>query len=948
VTGHRALGTRVARRVVGLFLLCALLPVAVVLVVSYERVQAALLGERIAQLGHAAESYSTTLLERLQLAEQLTRSIGADAGSSVDASLARYFVAIDAHIPGAPPRTLLGGAARTPPRLDLPASSPAHLVAGEAVLAVAAAAGEPRRVWLIRALAPGDPGRGSLVAELNPDYLWGQADELPFLTSVCVLDAARAPLHCPEGLPESALAQLRAQATAGPSGHLAWEAGGERHISSYREVFLEAKFRASSWPIVASQPEEHALAPTRGVQQLVVPVVVLGLLLAALLGLVQVRRTMRPLAQLTEATRRIAAREFETRVPAARDDEFGELARALNSMSERLGRQFHALGALAQIDSVILSKVDIDRIVAIVLDRMKEVVSADWRVLMLADPASPGSFRVHALEREPGPWHGRPIILADEQARRLAGASEGARIAMGDPAQHAFLPFAEAGAHSLFVVPIVLSGRLAGLVALAHRDDRTPDPDEVRLLRDLGDRVAVALATSARDQALYRSAHYDTLTQLPNRAFFLDVLARELARAERQSTSLGLLFIDLDGFSNVNDSLGHAAGDELLVHVAARLRACMRKADLVARLGGDEFTVVLPDLRETADAATVAQHVIEALSQPYDIGHGETFVAASIGIALFPLDGTDAEDLLRHADMAMYRAKAKGRGSHAFFEEGMNREAQQRFALDRELRHAIDSEQFVLYYQPQLDLRSNRIVGAEALIRWQHPTRGLVAPGPFIGFAEETGLIERIGEWVLETACAQFVAWRAQGLRIDHVSVNVSPRQFRRKDFADQVGRAVQASGLPRGALRLEITESVLVDDSGAVEATLARLGELGIPLELDDFGTGYSSLAYLQRLPVETIKLDRTFIRDIAVSDNARAIVCAAIAMVHALKKEIVAEGVETEAQLALLRRWGCDSVQGYHLSVPVPADRFIEVVRAASAAAGSSRPRLLFSVGR
>jgi diguanylate cyclase (GGDEF)-like protein len=950
VTRDRTLGTRVARRIVGLFLLCALLPVAVVLLTSYERVESALLGERIAQLGHAAESYGTTLLERLQLADQLARAIGSRAGSSapVDPSVARYFRAVEARVPGGPPRRLLGDAPSAPPEVALPAASHPHLVAGEAVLAVSPATGEPRRVWLIRALAPDDPGQGSLVAEIDPGYLWGQADDLPYLTRVCVLDPARVPLHCPEGLPESALAQVRAQLAAGPSGHLAWDAGGERQISGYRELFLEGKLRAASWPIVASQPEEHALAPTRGVQRLVVPIVVLGLLLAAFLGLVQVRRTMGPLAQLTEATRRIAAREFETRVPAMRNDEFGELAQALNSMSERLGRQFHALGALAQIDSVILSKVDIDRIVAIVLDRMKEVVRADWRVLMLAEPASPGSFRFHALEREPGPWHGPPIILADEQARRLVAAPEGTRIAMGDPEQPAFVPFAELGAHSLFGVPIVLSGRLAGLVALGYRDDRTPDADEFRLLRDLGDRVAVALATTARDQALYRSAHYDTLTQLPNRAFFLDELARELARAERQSTKLGLLFIDLDGFSNVNDSLGHAAGDELLVHAAARVRACMRKADVVARLGGDEFTVVLPDLREAADAATVAQHVIETLSQPYDVGHGETFVSASIGIALFPIDGTDAEELLRHADMAMYRAKGKGRGSQAFYEEAMNRDAQQRFALDRELRQAIDSEQFVLFYQPQLDLRTHRVVGAEALIRWRHPTRGLVAPGPFIGFAEETGLIERIGEWVLATACTQFVAWKAAGLRIDHVSVNVSPRQFRRKDFADQVARAMQRSGLQRGALRLEITESVLVDDSGAVETTLARLGELGVPLELDDFGTGYSSLAYLQRLPVATIKLDRTFIRDITISDNARAIARAAIAMVQALRKQIVAEGVETEAQLELLRRWGCDAIQGYHLSVPVPADRFVEVVRAASVAAGSVRPQLLFSVGR
>ena len=947
IRGRGSLGTRVARRVLGLFLLCALLPVAVVLLVSYQRVQSTLVGERIAQLGHAAESYATTLLERLQLAGQLTQSIGShvESATPVDASLGRYFRSVEAHVPGAPPRTLLGDAPRTPARLDLPASSRVHLVAGEAVLAAAPAADGPRSVWLVRAIAPGDPGRGLLVAELNPDYLWGQADELPYLTSVCVLDAARAPLHCPETLPDSALAQVRVQLAGGPAGHYAWDADGERNISSYREVFLEAKFRASSWPIIASQPEEHALAPTRGVQRLVVSVVVLGLLLAAFLGLVQVRRTMRPLGQLTEATQRIAAREFETRVPVVRDDEFGELAQALNAMSERLGRQFHALGALAQIDSVILSKVDIDRIVAIVLGRMKEAVSADWRLLLLAEPGASGSYRAHALDRDPGVLDAEPIVLRREEVARLVAAPEGMPI---DPAARAFAAFAGLGARSLFAMPIVLNGDLSGLIALGYRDARVPDHDELRLLRDLGDRVAVALATTARDQALYRSAHYDPLTQLPNRLLFLDELARELARAERRGTKLGLLFIDLDGFAHVNDSLGHAAGDALLVHAAARLRACMRKADIVARLGGDEFTVVLPDLRDTADAAAVAQHVIGALSQPYDIGTGDTFVSASVGIALYPIDGTTSQELLRNADMAMYRAKAKGRGSHAYFEEEMNREAQHRLALDRELRHAVDAGQFVLHYQPQLDLRSNRVVGAEALIRWRHPTRGLVAPAPFISFAEETGLIERIGEWVLATACAQFMAWRASGLPIGHVSVNVSPRQFHRKDFAERVAQVVQDAGLPRGALRLEITESVLVDDSGAVEATLARFGELGIPLELDDFGTGYSSLAYLQRLPVATIKLDRTFIRDIAVSDNARALVRAAIGMVHALQKEIVAEGVETEAQLALLRDWGCDAVQGYYLSTPVPADQFTQVVRTAPDGAGPSRPRLLFSIAR
>ena len=930
-----ALGTRVARRLLGLFVVCGLLPVATTLLISHGRVQSALVDERVGQLGHAAEGFGTTLLERLYLADQLTRSIATEVESAplADERLTRYFRSIAVTGAAAPPRLLLGDPARVPARFELNGSAQ-HLAAGEPALFVRPAPDGTRSVWLARAIAPARLDGLLLVAELNPAYLWGDADELPYLTTVCVLDATRAPLHCSEPLPEPVLAVLGARLATETAGHHSWEADGTRFISGFRELFLDGKFRASSWPIVMSQPEDHALAPARAVTQLVVPALLLGLLVAAFLGMVRVRRTMGPLGALTEATKRIAARDFATRVPVGRDDEFGELAQALNLMSERLGRQFHALDALAQIDSVLLSKVDMDRIAAIVLGRMKEVATADWRVLLLADGPGSGSFKAHTVERSPAEWHAGAVAFPEDVVRRLLDAPRGLRLGEADLPGLEAASLARSAGRIMFALPIPLDGQLAGLIVLGYPEDPAPGADEITLLRDLADRVAVALSTAARDQALYRSAHFDSLTQLPNRFLFLEELARELARAERQNTPLALLFIDLDGFSHVNDSLGHATGDELLIRAAARLRSCVRKADIIARLGGDEFTVVLPGLRDASDAASVAQHLIETLSQPYDIGHGETFISASVGIALYPTDGVTAEELLRHADLAMYRAKAKGRGNHVFFEEAMNREAQQRLTLDRELRQALENNELVLYYQPQLDLRTNRIVGAEALIRWRHPTKGLVSPGPFIGFAEETGLIEQIGEWVLNSACAQFAAWRADGLPIDHISVNVSPRQFRRRDFADIVAASVLRSGMQAAALRLEITESVLVDDSGAVDATLARLSEIGTPLELDDFGTGYSSLAYLRRLPVETIKLDRTFINDIATSDNARAIVRAAIAMVHALKKEIVAEGVETEEQAALLRRWGCDAIQGYYLSVPLPAAKFAEVVRSAAAA--------------
>ncbi|MCU0805395.1 MAG: EAL domain-containing protein [Burkholderiales bacterium] len=926
-----ALGTRVARRIFALFLLCAIVPVALAIAVSYGRVQSALLDERISTLGHAAESYATTLLERLLGADRVARALAVqpDIATASAKEIERYFRVVAAVPSSGPPRAILGDAARVPTSLPIDRAD-RRLLQGEASVFVAGTPGAERSVWMVRLQPAGGQG-DLLVAELQPAYLWGHADELPYLTGLCVLDRDRAPLHCPAELNPEALARVQTMLATSPSGHLRWDSGASGHLAGFREVFLNGAFRAGSWPIILTQPDELALAPVRDVRAAVLPAILLGLAIAALLAIVQVRRTMTPLRDLADATRRIAARDFGARVRVERDDELGELGKSFNEMSERLGRQFHALGALAEIDAVILSKVDIERVSAIVLRRMQEMVPADRWVLLLADPAASRTFRAHAPEGTPSRSHGVIVKLAQAEETVLVGSPEGFAFGRPDAATRAttLQTISPTGG---FALPILLEGRLAGVIVGALPRGRTLDAEEVRLLRDLADRVAVALATAARERELYHRAHFDPLTQLPNRLMFTDELTRELARAERLGSRLALLFLDLDGFASVNDTLGHAAGDALLVRAAERITACVRKADLAARLGGDEFAVALTDLRDPADAAVVARMLSEALAAPFDIGHGETFVSASLGIAVYPTDGTTAQELLRHSDMAMYRAKESGRGAHVFFEEAMNREAQNRFALDRELRAALDERQFVLYYQPQLDLATNRIVGAEALIRWNHPTRGLVPPGPFIGFAEESGHIERIGEWALGEACAQFAAWRAAGVQIDHVSVNVSPRQFRKRDFVESVGRAVAAARIEPRALRLEITESVLVDGSESAGETLALLVALGTPLELDDFGTGYSSLAYLQRLPVATIKLDRSFIVNIAASEEAQAIAHAAVTMAHALNKEIVAEGVETPEQLELLRRWGCDAIQGYLLSKPVPPDAFAALVRAAT----------------
>jgi diguanylate cyclase (GGDEF)-like protein len=784
--------------------------------------------------------------------------------------------------------------------------------------------GEPS-VWLVVRGAAGP----AMALQLDPKFLWKDDDDLPFLTDLCVLDASTAPLHCSRGLAESAALALRQRLATQSRGEVEWLDNEARYFASYSEIFLRGRYAVDSWTVVAAQPAEYALAPVEAVKHLVVPVVLLGLLVAALLGLVQVRRTLGPLKELSDATARIAVRDFDVRLDASRDDEFGALARAFNAMSARLATQFKALLAHAEIDAVILSNFDLPRVAAIVLKRTAELVASERQFLLLADPAAKGAYRLYSAQA----GEGAPVSLSLEDTHRLLRSANGIEFAPADSWSRieglAHLP-----GRSIFALPILLGHELGGAIVLGYDEARRPGSGDMSILSKLADRVAVALATAKRDLELHRRAYYDPLTQLPNRALGMEELERAVSQAGRHRRVLAVLFVDLDGFSDVNDSLGHDAGDQLLVQAAARLRGSVRKSDVVMRLGGDEFAVILPELNDPADAAVAARHVVTELSQSFRLAPGEAFVSASVGVALFPGDAEKAEELLRSADLAMYSAKQGGRGQVAFFQASMNEEVRRRVELERELREALERKQFELHYQPQLDLRTGRICAAEALLRWRHPARGLVRPVDFIAFAESSGLIEEIGKWVLSEACAQLRAWREQGLLLEYMAVNVSPRQFRKPGLATLVAGILRQNELVPSVLHLEITEGVLFDDQPSASANFSALTALGVSLELDDFGTGYSSLARLQRLPVAVVKLDRSFISGIERNAGAQAVVRAAIEMSHALGKYVVAEGVEDAAQLGLLSAMGCDIAQGFHISQPLTAAELAPFVQQQAAA--------------
>jgi diguanylate cyclase (GGDEF)-like protein len=424
----------------------------------------------------------------------------------------------------------------------------------------------------------------------------------------------------------------------------------------------------------------------------------------------------------------------------------------------------------------------------------------------------------------------------------------------------------------------------------------------------------------SRRQEHYVATH-DLLTRLPNRTLFHETLERSLAEGRRHGTHVAVLFLDLDRFKLANDTFGHAMGDRLLQLVADRLRACVRETDSVARLGGDEFTIVLNNIRETDAIGRLAQKLVTVLSRPFNVDGFEFFLTASIGISVFPGDGSDVDTLVRAADTAMYRAKAGGKNRYEFYLPQMNERMLERMELEQHLRAALDREEFVLHYQPELDLRTGAIIGMEALLRWNHPRLGLLPPSRFIPLAEETGLIVPIGEWVLRTACAQNKRWLDQGLPEMNVAVNISARQFQNQDPLAAVQRALADTGLEPHLLELELTESVLMQDLGHADQALADLKRLGTQISIDDFGTGYSSLAYLTRFPLEKLKIDRMFIQTITMDRQDRALASAIIALARSLDLKPLAEGVETAEQLNTLRSLDCESIQGFFFSRPLNA---------------------------
>jgi diguanylate cyclase (GGDEF)-like protein len=747
-----------------------------------------------------------------------------------------------------------------------------------------------------------------LIAELNPNYLWGDVADYPSDIGVCAYQIdgnSKKRLFC------SAEENPVFKGSTQPENLGDWE------------LFLRGELQDNAWSFVVKRQYLVSGSPLGNFLSSYgyIGAAVFSLLLVALLSLMQIRRTMVPLERLIEGTRSISKGEF-TQVEVEGKSEFAELADSFNGMSANIKRQLDTLQSLSAIDREMASNLDVNQLIHQVIARTQSLLPGAIVSVTCLDEVSDTETQCSiSISDNISLVSPRITILNQEiEAIKNYGSGQfGQYPKLSSFAHEAFL--AKLGAKYFWIMPIFWQSEMTAFLSIASEVALPQDDPSWSEIRELAGRIGIAISSQEREDQLLVQAQYDNLTGLPNRILLQDRLQQAMEHSNRSGETFWLAFIDLDRFKFINDSLGHKAGDELLVEVAKRLEHAVRDTDTVARFGGDEFIVILQGGIDDSLRMGILNRLIQALEAPFIIDGNEIITTCSAGVSVYPTDARSADVLLSNADIAMYRAKELGKNNFQFFTQLMNEKVADRLRLETHLRKALELNELEVFYQPKINLYTKQIVGMEALIRWNSKALGFISPVNFIPLAEETGLIVPIGEWVLKTACAQAVAWQVAGLGSLQMAVNLSARQFGQKNLLKSITDILQETGLDPRQLELELTESMIMNDAEGAKKTLQSIKSLGINLSIDDFGTGYSSLSYLKNLPVDTLKIDKSFIDDIVLQSDEAPIVASIIVLAKNLKLKVVAEGVETYEQVKYLSAHHCDEIQGYYFSKPATA---------------------------
>jgi len=759
-----------------------------------------------------------------------------------------------------------------------------------------------------------------VIAELRSDWLWSELAAPGARLAVFDSRGQRLFASRDESIDITPLLDARmGRLPTGSTGvDLAWQEGETAWVGAIARINSANTVSGLTLAMVAMETDQPWSAFFwSAVRSQGVILLLLVLVLAAVLAQQFAAVLQRPLLQLRRAIAQLPDRRLPVETSSSRFPEVRQLIDVYNRTADVIETQSSMRRVLDELDALLLPGGDYERVIDQVLTRVRAVTRANNVGLALVDPGIAGHGRLYVVNAEGGAPVNR-VTLDPSMVATLRDADDGLTIGNFEPGRHSFLePLHSAGSTFFWVWPVMASDELAAILTVAYVEP----PQAADRIADTGSlcaqRLGLSLSNSARAERLYRQAHFDPLTQLPNRQLFREQLQQELDHTGQGGTVGALLYIDLDHFKRVNDSLGHEAGDKLLAFVAQRLQGCVKDGDTVARLGGDEFTVILRGISGKPEVAAVAERIVEAMRHPMWIGGRDHHVQASIGITLFPEDGTDLDQLLHHADIAMYRAKDLGRSGAVFYSSTIDSRTAR--IADSGLYRAMHLREFSLFYQPQYRIDDGTLVGIEALLRWYRPRQGLISPAEFIPAAEECGIIVDLGAWVIEAACTQLAQWREHGVKAPRMALNLSVKQLRDPELVNVLRRQLEKFNLRADALEFEMNEAALTDSETA--PCIQALSELGVRLTLDDFGTGSTALANLRRYPVSAVKIDRSFVAQLVESSSAASLADTIIVMAHSQRKQVVAEGIETLEQLEYLREHQCDMAQGFFLARPMSA---------------------------
>lgn len=931
--------SRVAQRLFLLFLFSSLIPISTLAYLSYVSVTKTLTEQSRQQLHQTAKTVGYTLIDRLDYIYQELANVAQHYEKhraakkpvnqfSLERNARNVFLAIALKTSNNRYVPIFNEIDEYP---NLTSSQKIYLKNGNPVLAFSDYSRFRKKLMMIVPVPSSSDFPDILLAEINQKLLWDIESVIHSPMFACITTETYESLYCSANNIRTDVLKEALTKNNKTSATFNWHENKTDFTAYYWTVFLEGKFSSEPWLVVLSKPRFEDQASIENIKSIYPVVLLLSILLVILLTSNQIRKILTPLELLKKATGRVAAGDFSSRCEINSSDEFEELGKSFGDMALRLDKQFKSLSAMADIDRTILSSSNEDYIVDTVLRYVKEIIPCDYVLLSVVDKNRSSEQKNHKNHLSDTILK-NTISLLDADSKMLLSHQDYLLIKSTQNTPEFAREIIRKGVMSLVIYPVVINDSLQSVITLGFRDTKNPHESDLKHGRELADRVAVALSNTSKEEKIYEQTNFDALTKLPNRTLLTDRLNQAVQRARRNGDQIATLLIDVDRFKNINDSLGHTAGDQLLIEIATRLCTVINETDTIGRLSGDEFVIILSDIGYKNNSAAMitatAENILNAIKYPFIIHHHEVTISASIGIAMFPADTMHAEDLLRYAEIAMYHAKSQRKGAYQFYSKDINASSIAQLVLENNLRQAIRNDELDLHFQPQFDSNSGAIVAAEALLRWNHPELGNLAPEDVLPIADSSGLIVPIGDWVLRKACSQIREWIDKGLEPPRVAINLSAHQFREQNLIKRVKQILNEFNLDVSYLELEITEDTIMSDIEQTTITLRTLNQMGIRLAVDDFGTGYSSLSYLAKFPIQYLKIDKSFIRDITTDPNMASIVSAIVALAHSLRLDVIAEGIETQAQYDYLQQLNCDLFQGFLLGMPVSADQFEQLL--------------------